>query len=103
MGRQMTPTAPKLEPYQIIIRPLVTEKGLHKAERYNCYAFEVNPAATKADIRRAVEELFDVKVLWVNTQNRTGKPRRTRFRTGRTRTWKKAVVKLNEEYRISFF
>jgi len=103
MGRQTSQTSLQLEPYQIILRPLVTEKGLHKAERYNCYAFEVNPAATKADIRRAVEELFDVKVLWVNTQNRKGKPRRTRFRRGRTKAWKKAIVKLDPEYRIDFF
>ena len=62
-----------LAPHQIIIRPLVTEKGMHKATRYNAYAFEVNRMAGKDDIRRAVEELFDVKVVCVNTQNRKGK------------------------------
>lgn len=92
-----------LEPYQIVYRPLVTEKGFHKAERYNAYAFEVNPLATKEDIRRAVEELFDVKVLRVNTQNRRGKPRRTRFRRGHTQPWKKAVVTLDPEDKINFF
>ena len=51
-----------LEPHQIILRPLVTEKGMHRSTRYNQYAFEVNPLATKIDIRNAVEELFeDVK------------------------------------------
>ncbi len=69
-----------LEPYQVIIRPLVTEKGVHRASRYNAYAFEVNPLADKATIRRAIEELFEVKVVSVNTQNRKGKPRRTRQR-----------------------
>ena len=53
---------------------------MHKATRNNAYAFEVNRLADKDDIRRAVEELFDVKVVRVNTQNRKGKPRRTRFR-----------------------
>jgi len=92
-----------LEPYQIVLRPLVTEKGFHKAERQNQYAFEVNPLATKEDIRRAVEDLFDVRVVKVRTQNRRGKPRRTRFRQGVTKAWKKAVVTLHKEDRINFF
>ncbi len=92
-----------LEPYQVVLRPLVTEKGFHKAERLNAYAFEVSPLATKADIRRAVEHLFDVKVVRVNVQNRKGKPRRTRFRHAHTRDWKKAIVTLDPEHRINFF
>ena len=52
-----------LEPHQIILRPLVTEKGMHRSTRYNAYAFEVNRLADKDDVRRAVEELFDVKVI----------------------------------------
>lgn len=103
MAQGVTPTGLKLEPHQIILRPLVTEKGFHKAERCNAYAFEVNRLAGKEDIRRAVEELFDVKVLRVNTQNRKGKPRRTRFRWGRTKAWKKAIVTLDPENRIDFF
>ena len=102
-GKQRQQRGPELEPYQIILRPLVTEKGMHKANRQNAYAFEVNPAANKAQIRRAVEELFDVKVVAVNTQNRKGKPRRTRFRRGVTKAWKKAIVKLDPESRIDFF
>ncbi len=96
-------TGPQLEPYQVILRPLVTEKGMHRATRNNAYAFEVNRLATKDDIRRAVEDLFDVKVVRVNTQNRQGKPRRTRFRHGRTKAWKKAIVTLDQEHRIDFF
>lgn len=92
-----------LEPHQIILRPLVTEKGMHRSTRNNQYSFEVNPLATKHDIRRAITELFDVKVLRVNTQTRLGKPRRYRFRYGRTKTWKKAIVTLHEEDRIDFF
>ena len=103
MAQDVTPTRLKLEPHQIILRPLVTEKGFHKAERCNAYAFEVNRLAGKEDIRRAVEELFDVRVLRVNTQNRKGKPRRTRFRWGRTKAWKKAIVTLDPENRIDFF
>ncbi len=92
-----------LEPHQIILRPLVTEKGMHRATRNNAYAFEVNTLATKADVKRAVENLFDVKVVGVNIQNRLGKPRRNRFRWGRTKAWKKAIVKLDAEHRIDFF
>lgn len=93
----------KLLPHQIILRPLVTEKGMHRSTRYNAYAFEVNRQATKEEIRHAVEELFNVKVLHVRTQNRKGKPRRTKFSSGYTKEWKKAVVKLSSEHRIDFF
>lgn len=102
----MAPVAKKtkpLEPHQIILRPLVTEKGMHKASRCNAYAFEVNRSASKDDVRRAVEALFDVKVTSVNTQNRVGKARRSRFRMGTTKAWKKAIVTLNPEDRIDFF
>ncbi len=103
MARDVTKTKLELQPHQVILRPLVTEKGMHKASRYNAYAFEVNRLAGKDDIRRAVEELFDVKVVGVNTQNRKGKPRRTRFRWGTTKAWKKAIVTLDSEHRIDFF
>ncbi len=103
MARDATKTALQLEPHQIILRPLVTEKGMHKASRCNAYAFEVNRMAGKEDIRRAVEQLFDVKVVRVNIQNRRGKPRRSRFRKGTTNAWKKAIVTLNKEHRINFF
>lgn len=93
----------KLEPHQIIFRPLVTEKGMHRSSRHNAYSFEVNRQASKHDVRRAVEELFHVKVLKVHTQNRKGKPRRTRFKQGQTKAWKKAIVTLDAEHRIDFF
>jgi large subunit ribosomal protein L23 len=93
----------ELEPHHIILRPLVTEKGMHKASRNNAYAFEVNRRANKDDIRRAVETLFDVKVVAVNVQNRVGKPRRSRASSGYTKAWKKAIVKLDPEHRIDFF
>jgi large subunit ribosomal protein L23 len=93
----------QLEPHQVILRPLVTEKGMHRSTRYNAYAFEIHRMATKDDVRRAVTELFGVRVLRVHTVNRKGKPRRTRFRNGYTKDWKKAIVKLHSEDRIDFF
>ena len=96
-------TSITLEPHQVIVKPLVTEKGMHKSTRNNAYAFEINRLATKDDVRRAVETLFDVKVVKVATQNRKGKVRRTRFRVGSTKDWKKAIVTLDAEHRINFF
>lgn len=92
-----------LEPHQVILRPLITEKGMHRSERNNAYAFEVSTQATKTDIRRAVEELFNVHVEKVCTQNRKGKPRRTRFRYGMTKDWKKAIITLSKEDTINFY
>jgi len=93
----------ELLPHQVIVRPLVTEKGVHRSTRDNAYAFEVNRLATKLDIRNAVEHLFNVKVEAVRTINRKGKPRRSRFRSGQTRDWKKAIVTLHSEHRIELF
>ncbi len=92
-----------LEPYQVVLRPLVTEKGTHISERDNAYTFEVNPLATKTDVKRAVEELWSVRVVGVRIQNRKGKPRRHKMRVGSTRNWKKAIVQLHDEDRIAFF
>jgi large subunit ribosomal protein L23 len=96
-------SGPVLEPYQVVIRPLITEKATHLSERHNAYTFEVNPLATKTEIKNAVETLFNVKVADVRTQNRRGKPRRYRLKVGRMRNWKKAIVTLHEEYRIDFY
>ena len=107
MARIQPPAQPKggirLEPHQILLRPLVTEKGVHRATRHNQYAFEIHRDATKSDVKRAVEELFDVKVTKVRTQNRKGKIRRYRWRYGRTSDWKRAIVQLDPEHRIDFF
>jgi large subunit ribosomal protein L23 len=102
--RAKTPTTKlRLDAHQIILRPLVTEKGIHRAETNNQYSFEVNPLANKIQIRKAIEYLFDVKVVKVRTQNRKGKPRRYRLKYGMTKNWKKALVTLDQEYRIDFF
>jgi len=94
---------PKLEPHQVILRPLVTEKGTHQFTRHNAYTFEVNLWATKDQIRAAVQELFTVRVLKVRTQNRIGKTKRYRMREGKLPNWKKAIVTLHSEDRIEFF
>lgn len=100
---EVTKSNIQLDSHQVILRPLVTEKNVHRSTRYNQYAFEVNQLANKVDIRRAVEDLFDVRVTKVRTQVRRGKPRRHRFRYGRTKNWKKAIITLHEEDRINFF
>ena len=83
--QRLTPHAPrtrgpKLEAYQVIVRPLITEKGTHQSTHRNAFTFEVNHWATKDEIKAAAEELFGVHVKKVNTQNRIGKNRRYRFR-----------------------
>ncbi len=94
---------PALEPYQVILRPLITEKATHISERHNAYTFEVNQLATKTEIKEAVQTLFEVKVANVRIQNRRGKPRRYRQKMGRMRNWKKAIVTLHDDYRINFY
>jgi large subunit ribosomal protein L23 len=96
-------SGPVLEPYQVVLRPLITEKATHLSERHNAYTFEVNTLATKTEIKKAVEALFNVKVADVRTQNRRGKLRRYRLKAGRMRNWKKAIVALHEDYRIDFY
>lgn len=93
----------ELRPYQVIIRPLVTEKGTHQSTRYNAYTFQVNPIATKTQIKAAVQELFNVKVEAVRTQVREGKKRRFRQSVGQLPTWKKAIVTLSGDDKIEFF
>ncbi|MFH1706458.1 MAG: 50S ribosomal protein L23 [Planctomycetota bacterium] len=83
--------------YQIIKRPLVTEAAVSGAERGNTYAFRVDSAANKTQIKEAVEALYDVKVVVVRTANMPGKPRmyRRAFQS-RAPEWKKAYVRLRE-------
>jgi large subunit ribosomal protein L23 len=96
-------SGPVLEPYQVVLRPLITEKATHLSERHNAYTFEVNAKANKTEIKEAVEVLFNVKVADVRTQNRRGKLRRYRLKVGRMRNWKKAIVALHDDYRIDFY
>ncbi len=100
--------------YHIIKKPLVTEKGTHqsqqsygatrtKSARGGSYAFEVHSDASKPMVREAVEKLYNVKVSSVRTSNRKGKSRRVRYKVGKTRDWKKAVVVLRDGYHIDLF
>lgn len=86
----------------IIIRPIVSEKSYEQIEQ-NRYTFEVHPDSEKVEIRRAVEELFKVKVLRVNTMNIKGKPKRLGRFQGYRSSWKKAIVTLQKGDRIEFF
>ncbi|MCY2928153.1 MAG: 50S ribosomal protein L23 [Planctomycetota bacterium] len=91
------------EIYNIVVRPLVTEKGTFQAQARNTYPFEVHPNANKAQIKQAIEKIYNVKVKTVRTANRKGKPRRHGMGWGATRHWKRAVVVLDAEYRIDLF
>ena len=92
-----------MDDYNIIIKPLVTEQGMHFANTKNAYSFEVNKKANKVQIRGAVERLYNVKVTNVRTANVKGKPRRRGRTMGATKSWKKAVVVLHEDYHIDLF
>lgn len=102
-NKDRTKTKLKLEPYQIILAPIVTEKGYQLSEHQNVYTFEVHKLANKDMIKLAVEELFEVKVVEVRVQNILGKTRRTRRKLGTQRDWKKAMVKLDAESKIQYF
>lgn len=93
----------KYDPYQIIIRPVITEKANRLRERENKYVFEVHPKANKSEVKRAIQEIFGVKVLKVNIMKVKPKPRRMRWRLGYTSVKKKAIVKLAEGQKISVF
>ena len=92
-----------MDDHNIVIKPLVTEQGMHFASKLNAYTFEVNKKANKIQIRKAIENLYGVKVVEVRTANRQGKLRRRGRSTGRTRSWKKAIVVLHEDFHIDLF
>lgn len=92
-----------MDDYNIIIKPLVTEQGIHFANTKNAYSFEVNKKANKVQIRNAVQRLYNVKVSDVRTANVKGKPRRRGRSFGTTKSWKKAVVVLQPEFHIDLF
>ena len=89
--------------YSVIVRPLVTEQGMHFANVRSAYSFEVDPKANKIQIRNAVEKVYGVKVDKVRTCNRKGKARRRGRYVGTSRSWKKAVVYLKDDYHIDLF
>ncbi len=91
-----------MDPSQVIIRPVVSEKTYVLAEAGK-YTFRVHERAHKTQIRQAVEQLFGVKVLGVRTSSVKSKPKRRGQTAGRSRQWKKAIVQLREGDTIPIF
>jgi len=89
--------------HDIIFAPVVSEKSYDLIEHNNSYTFEVDPRANKEEIRDAVETVFDVKVLRVNTMKRKGKTKRYGYKLGKRKDIKRAVVTLDEGESIDLF
>jgi large subunit ribosomal protein L23 len=89
--------------YDIILRPIITEKSTFVKETGNQYVFEVLRSANKIEIRRAVEKLFKVKVIDVHVSNMEGKKKRLGRYAGKRSDWKKAIVKLSPKDKITIF
>ena len=88
---------------QIILRPLVTERNMVLRDEQSKYAFRVHPQATKPEIRKAVEELFNVRVVAVTTLNMYGKAKRLGRYQGRRSAWKKAIVRVAPGQKIDIY
>lgn len=91
------------DPRDVILAPVVSEKSYDLIENFNTYTFEVEPRSHKSEIRDAIEEIFGVRVLSVNTMNRKGKVKRTGYVTGRRKNTKRALVKLAADDSIDLF
>jgi large subunit ribosomal protein L23 len=91
-----------MEHSQVIIRPVVSEKS-YVLSALHRYTFRVHHEAHKTQIRQAVEALFDVHVVEVRTSTVKSKPKRRGTTTGRTRSWKKAIVQVREGESIPIF
>ncbi len=89
--------------HDLILAPVVSEKSYDLIENENTYTFEVDPRSNKEEIRDAIEEIFDVTVLRVNTMNRKGKRKRSGYTIGRRKDVKRAIVKLAEGDSIDLF
>lgn len=92
-----------MDDFSVIVRPIVTEQGMHFANAKGAYCFEVNKRANKAEIKNAVEKIYGVKVQKVRTANHVGKCRRRGRSMGMTPSWKKAVVYLKPDHHIDLF
>jgi large subunit ribosomal protein L23 len=90
-------------PHQVLRRPLVTEKSTIARDEHNVVTFAVDPRANKQQIKGAIEQLFEVKVLDVRTIRMPRKSRRLGRFVGRRPEWKKAIVRLAEGQKIEFF
>ena len=92
----------KTDPHDVILAPVVSEKSYALIDQ-NAYTFVVHPEANKTEIRQAVEAIWGVKVMSVNTINRKGKTKRFRYTEGRRASTKRAVVKLAAGDKIDLF
>jgi large subunit ribosomal protein L23 len=92
-----------MNPYDIIKRPLITEKTSIQKEDYNQMSFEVDRKANRVEIKQAIENIFKVNVDTVRTMQVKGKTKQRGRIVGKRRNWKKAVVKLMPGERIDFF
>lgn len=92
-----------MNPYEVLKRPILTEKSNYQSDALHRYTFEVDRRATKIDVRRAVESIFNVTVVGVNMIHVRGKQRRFGRVVGRTSDWKKAVVTLAPGQSLKFF
>lgn len=90
----------KLNLYDVIIEPLITEKITREGEKLGKYGFRVHVAANKKMVKSAVEKIFNVHVTRVNTSTLSGKWRRVRHQPGKTADWKKAIVTLKKGEKI---
>lgn len=90
------------DPREVIIRPIISEHS-YDLMQDNVYTFEVAKTSNKIEIAQAVEEIFGVTVVKVNTLNVKSKPKRVRYQVGKTRTWKKAMVTVAEGDSIEVF
>ena len=91
------------DPRDVIIEPVVSEKSYDLIDDFNTYTFVVDRGANKTQIKQAVEALFDVDVVKVNTMNRKGKVKRTGYVVGRRKDTKRALVTLAIGDEIDFF
>lgn len=89
--------------YDIIRRPILTEKTNIQKELSNQVTFEIDPNANRIEVHQAVEKIFNVKVANIRTMNVSGKVKRRGRITGKRRNWKKAIVTLMPGERIEFF
>ena len=89
--------------YDVIRRPIITEKTNIQKDQANQVTFEVDPRANRIEIKRAVEKIFNVKVADARTMHVTGKIKRRGRVVGKRRDWKKAIVTLMPGERIEFF
>jgi large subunit ribosomal protein L23 len=92
-----------LHPNEVLLAPVVSEKSYAQIEESNTYSFRVHPDAHKTQVRRAVEELFDVKVVRVNVAKVQAKPKRRGLQRGKKPGWKKAIVQLRPGDSIEIF